>query len=485
MSRSNELAVLLDGHHAATITRASDGKLSLAYTPEHLALPAPTPLSLSLPIQESSHSDKRVSMYLRGLLPDRSDVRLAWAQAAAAAWDETPAPRGAEDYFGLVRAIGLDTPGAALFTPVERLEDALARVGARTPVSEGQIASRLRALALDDTRWHRDHDSWSLAGAQSKFALGRTREGAWYQADGAAASTHILKPGIPHLPHQALTEHVTMRAAAALGLRVARTEFVVFEDQVAIAVERYDRAVGPGGEVARRHQEDLCQALGVSPDKKYAADGGPTPQQIASLLRAYGGERDVEDFARGLIANALLGAPDAHAKNYSILLAGDQIRLAPLYDVATGLLRSADGRFRYGRLAMSVGGANRIGEIGLSNWERCAAALGLPSGWVLSEVDRQLDLLPAALGAAVDALPADTPGLDEVRDELLPNIAHVTVLNHSNLSRRGTSTGHRSALDRLADERARTLPRTSMDPEPSALDTPHLSHGFEEPGLST
>jgi len=179
----DDLAVLLDGHHAATITRAADGRLSLTYTSAHLTLASPTPLSLSLPLQESAHSDKRVSTYLRGLLPDRSGVRLAWARSAAAAWEGTPAPRGADDHFGLVRAIGLDTPGAALFTPPERIDDALARTDTRTPVSDAQIAARLRALALDDTRWHRDHDSWSLAGAQSKFALGRTQDGAWYRAD--------------------------------------------------------------------------------------------------------------------------------------------------------------------------------------------------------------------------------------------------------------------------------------------------------------
>jgi len=272
-----------------------------------------------------------------------------------------------------------------------------------------------------------------------------------------------------------------MRTVAALGLRAARTELIVVEDQAAIVVERYDRATDGAGEVVRRHQEDLCQALGVPPDKKYAADGGPSPQQIATLLRAYGGERDVEDFARGLIANALLGAPDAHAKNYSILLVGDQIRLAPLYDVATGLLRSSDGRFRYGRLAMSVGGANRIGEIGLSGWERCATALDLPSDWVLAEVDRQLDLVPAALDAALSALPAETPGLREVRDELLPNVARLTTLNRANRSHRSLSTRHRRALDQLADERARTARRPPSTQQPVDLDSSHPSHGFDEP----
>ena len=36
-----------------------------------------------------------------------------------------------------------------------------------------------------------------------------------------------------------------------------------------------DRAVTADG-VARIHQEDFCQALGVPPERKYAGEGGPT-----------------------------------------------------------------------------------------------------------------------------------------------------------------------------------------------------------------
>ena len=42
-------------------------------------------------------------------------------------------------------------------------------------------------------------------------------------------------------------------------------------------------------------------------------------------------------FADALIWNWLIAGTDAHAKNYSLLLAEDQVRLAPLYDVASAL----------------------------------------------------------------------------------------------------------------------------------------------------
>ena len=59
-------------------------------------------------------------------------------------------------------------------------------------------------------------------------------------------------------------------------------------------------------------------------------------ERVAAPLRnampASESERAVRRFADALIWNWLIAGTDAHAKNYSLLLAGDQVRLAPLYD---------------------------------------------------------------------------------------------------------------------------------------------------------
>jgi serine/threonine-protein kinase HipA len=52
-----------------------------------------------------------------------------------------------------------------------------------------------------------------------------------------------------------------------------------------IVVERYDRLRHPEGTVARIHEEDMCQALGQPPTSKYQNEGGPTPEQIITVLR--------------------------------------------------------------------------------------------------------------------------------------------------------------------------------------------------------
>lgn len=81
-------------------------------------------------------------------------------------------------------------------------------------------------------------------------------------------------------------------------------------------------------------------------------------------------------FIRMLFFNYLIGATDAHAKNYSPLLGehGDAL-LAPLYDVASGL--AYQRLRRKGRLAMSIGGENRFGCVwAQALWHALLVAVG-------------------------------------------------------------------------------------------------------------
>ena len=42
-----------------------------------------------------------------------------------------------------------------------------------------------------------------------------------------------------------------------------------------------------GNDIIRVHQEDICQALGIMPTKKYQNEGGPNAAEIVELLRTY------------------------------------------------------------------------------------------------------------------------------------------------------------------------------------------------------
>ncbi|WP_271575053.1 HipA domain-containing protein [Bradyrhizobium sp. CCBAU 11361] len=121
----------------------------------------------------------------------------------------------------------------------------------------------------------------------------------------------------------------------------------------------------------------MCQAMGIPPTKKYQNEGGPTPTDVVELLRTYSTDReaDLETFVSALVFNWLIGGSDAHAKNYSLLLAsGPLVRLAPLYDIAS-ILPYDNVDQRKIKLAMKVGGEYKLDQIGLRQWQKFSREL--------------------------------------------------------------------------------------------------------------
>lgn len=396
------LMVILYGRLAGVIERTG-GLLTFTYDDEYRALPMATPLSLSMPLTGSRYTNRVVEAFLRGLLPDNDDVRRRWA-AHFGLRDR--------DTFGLIAAIGSDVAGGAQFIPDDEYPGALGE-GSVEPISDADVAERLRRLREDSTDWLGDDEHWSLAGAQSKLTLRSLGDG-WGIAHGSEPSTHIVKPGISTIPGHALIEHITMAAAGSMGLRVAATCHVEFEDQPAIVVTRFDRRER-NGVWERIHQEDLCQSLGLDPSRKYESDRGPGVARIAGLLRDTAGPSAVDEFGRAVVANYLLGAPDAHAKNYSVKLAASAVQFADLYDMASGLTAARDGQLRYPTGAMSIGGEGAFGELRGHNWTRFATALGVPAPAVREWVVGLAHDAPQAVSDAIRTLPAKERRQPELR----------------------------------------------------------------------
>ncbi len=219
-------------------------------------------------------------------------------------------------------------------------------------------------------------------------------------------STHIIKPGIGEYRDQALVEHVSMQAARAIGLRAAKTEFRTFDGEPALVVTRFDRRRAKDGSIVRVHQEDVCQALAVYPRNKYEASGGPSAADIARLLRdnSTDGEADVWEFAQALVYSYLIGAPDAHAKNYSIMHAPGLTRITPLYDVASALPYDAVGGSEINQAAMSIDGKRVFGSAHGRHWDRLAKGLGVGPDRLRDEVRRQAEAIPVAFFHELDSV---------------------------------------------------------------------------------
>lgn len=378
------LVVLLGGREAGVLEHV-DGKMRFTYPDS--ADGAVRRLSLSMPPAEGRvWGPKIAEPWFRGLLPDDEKVREHWGRVADV---------NGRNPFALLRHYGADAAGAVQVCPAGDVADVTGRSEVWEELDEAAIGARLRAEIADPTAW--PSERWSLPGAQAKMALARTRDG-WAVPSGAAPSTHIIKPGIPDYPDQALGEHLAMTAARALGHRTAVTEHREFDGVPAIVVERYDRFSGPDLRIRRVHQEDLCQAMGVLPEFKYQADGGPTAVDIVEFLRGNLSAADVERFSRAVILMMLMGAPDAHAKNFSVLLPehGGGV-LAPLYDVASTYPYLATHPSAPRTVAMPIGKVSRFGEMAPRHLERYAAAAGLDPEWVVADARDQAARLPDAL----------------------------------------------------------------------------------------
>ena len=399
---TDPLVAILENTVAGTVTRDARGRLRFDYADDYQHALNATPLSVSMPPQVRSHRDREIDPWLWGLLPDNDAVLSRWARQFQVA----RAP-----FALLATPIGEDCAGAVRFASPDHVNDALSRSGEVAWITEDDVAALLRDLIEDSTTWlgRNFTGQFSLAGAQAKTAL-LFRDGQWGIPSGATPTTHILKPAVAGLDDHDLNEHLCLDAARRVGLLAARTRVAQFGDQSAIVVDRYDRVEGDAG-VTRIHQEDVCQALSVYPRDKYQNAGGPSPKDIAALLRRVMAPRDADAavcrFADALIWNWLIGGTDAHAKNYSLLLAGDQVRFAPIYDVASALPYGMHEKKL--RMAMKLGSSYDVFPHH-NSWPRAARDLGLK---VDTLIDRVRELAAAAPRAFDDAAHAtDVVALD-------------------------------------------------------------------------
>lgn len=437
----NELVVLLDGQEAGRVVRKAD-RLRFTYADSWYDNPDAYPLSLSMPLAARSHPHKPINAFIWGLLSDNDRTLEGWARQ----FNVT-----SRSAFALIANVGEDCAGAVQFVRPQRLQ--ALQEGRDSDVAwidDVAVGKRLRSVLAEagTGRSARDNGQFSLAGAQPKTALLR-HDGRWGVPSGRMPTTHILKPPGAALPGNAENEHLCLSLASALGLRTAKSQVLVFDGQPAICVTRYDRFALPTDDdgapdaelprIVRLHQEDMCQALAVHPERKYQNEGGPGALQLLDLIRASVGgplrvdtplnghmTGDMWTFIDALIFNWLIGGTDAHAKNYAFLI-GSQglVRLAPLYDI-TSAYGLADIQPQRMKLAMKITRHYLIGDILLRHWREWAKSAGLAENALTMRIIAMAERLPAAVEAVASRMASE--GLDH------PVIARLV----QKLSRRAT-----------------------------------------------
>ena len=401
---SESLKVMADGARMGTVTR--DGKrLGFHYDSGWLESPQRYPLSLSMPLALKEHPHSVIEPFLWGLLPDNPQILEEWGRRFQVS---------SRNAFRIISHVGEDCAGAVQFLRDDREhpQDTDTRQSRVSWIDEEDLTRRVRLLLENhgSTRLAGDSGQFSLAGVQPKLALHRhPTTGAWGVPEGNTPTTHILKPATGEFGGHAENEHFCLRLAAAIGLRTCRSSVIHAAGHAVIVVERYDR-LWRGDRCLRVHQEDTCQALAIHPDRKYQNEGGPGVREIAALIRDQSSNptADLATFADALIFNWLIAGTDAHAKNFSLLIAsGQQIRLAPLYDLASALPYPQRIDLQKAKLAMKIGGSYRLREIRRSHWESCARDLRMAANDLIARAESMIERMTKATLEVADLLHAE------------------------------------------------------------------------------
>jgi serine/threonine-protein kinase HipA len=360
----------------------------LAYLDAWLTHEQSRPLSLSLPFLPGNapYLGQVVTDYFDNLLPDNGAIRRRLAQRHQA---------GGTDPFQLLAKLGRDCVGAIQLLPEDETPSDLHAINGE-PLTEAGVAQCLRNTTASRALGQDDHDTdlrLSIAGAQEKTALLR-HNGEWLLPHGSTPTTHIFKLPLGLVGHMQAdmrtsveNEWLCTKILAAYGIPIADCEVAHFEDQKALIVDRFDRSPASDGSwIIRLPQEDLCQATGTSPLRKYQSDGGPGIGRIMDvLLGSEAAAQDRHNFFKSQIIFWLLAATDGHAKNFSIaLLPGGRYRATPIYDVLSAHPVIGTGKHlispHKAKLAMAVRGSTNhylIEKIQRRHWLDQAQQVGL------------------------------------------------------------------------------------------------------------
>ena len=428
------LHVYMNNRCVGMLTRQPSGAIEYTYDTDWLDWEHAMPLSLSLPLRENPYRGEPVSAVFENLLPDSDKLRHLVAERVGA--------RGTDAYSMLTK-IGHDCVGALQFISGDKeVPDATGKIKGET-INEATIEKILNRLDQAPLGLTSD-DAFriSIAGSQEKTAL-LWHDGQWIKPHGTTPTTHLIKTQIGKLPDgvdlsdSVENEYYCLKLVAAFGLPVNTATIETFGETKALVVERFDRRWTEDGRLLRLPQEDCCQALSIPPTLKYQNEGGPGMIDILGLLN--GSDTPIDDqntFLKAQVIFWLMGATDAHAKNFSVFLGpSGSYRMTPLYDIVTaqGALHAGQIERKQMRMAMSVGNSRhyRFDQIHGRHFVQTAIRAGLPKTRMTDIIEEIVTRAPETLDAVARTLPAGFPPVivDIVSKAILERLNGLRLLN--------------------------------------------------------
>jgi len=378
----DQLIVWQNHQRVGTLWRGLDGRLmGFEYDEEWQA--SGQAISNSLPLNQRTWPPETLTAHhwFGNLLPEE--------QARAALIRQLGIP---DDDFSLLAAIGGDCAGALSILPPHQTPEPSNRHDCDTPLSQERLnewAAFKQRYALFAESQQAPKPRLSLAGAQDKIPV-IWRDETFYLPQGTAPSSHIVKFAVDGRDHVIFNELYLNTLAALVDIDCPSTSVRYAGRYPLLVVERYDRA-WVNGSLQRIHQEDLCQAMGMSRTQKYQEYGGPTLADCFHLLRdvCKPPAQSLQQLLRWQIFNVLVGNSDGHAKNVSLLQdAKGKWRIAPAYDLVGTVVLGYDSR-----LAFSIGYQNNAMQLLSRDWKLLAEQSQLSYPFIKREIKRLRELL--------------------------------------------------------------------------------------------
>ena len=311
-----------------------------------------------------------------------------------------------DNEFHLFAYLGSDLPGALIAEPMDP-----------DTVPDSVLSTHGIAKAVRFEKHIKDN-KFSLAGVQMKFSM-KAIDGRYNFAKADVLGDWIIKTPSTQYRDVPVNEYTAMTLASLVGVTIPEIKLVELskldnlppislpQENLAFAIKRFDR---DGNQ--RVHMEDFAQVLVKYPHEKYNA---ANYEQIARNLYNYSGDglSDVQQLARRLLVNILLGNGDAHLKNWSLLYT-DQItpRLSPAYDIVTTRVYIEDER----EYALNLGKIKDWYQTSYAHFEYWAKHATIPWRSIKQSLNDTIDKARSIWPKALNNFPMKEYHKQELRD---------------------------------------------------------------------
>lgn len=321
------LKLSLHGVTVAHLAGYQGGRNILVFDPAYVTNPDRPTLTLSAVADHPASGKAYASPWVRRqrLHPVLSNLL---PEGALREWFAQVLKVHPDNEFPLFAQLAADLPGAIVAKPV-----------APDQIPEGVLDHRTQVEVVPRMMLA-GRPRFSLAGVQMKFSMHQT-DGRFNLSQPDTLGDWIVKT--PSTRHQdvPVNEYTVMKLAELVGVEIPDIKLVHLDqlkglppinlpsEKYAYAIRRYDRDENDG----RIHAEDFAQVLFKYPHEKYSVTNC---EQIGKVLYQFTGHglANIQQMARRLLVNILLGNGDAHLKNWSLIYP-DRLtaELAPAYDI--------------------------------------------------------------------------------------------------------------------------------------------------------